>query len=1597
MSCAAIGIDLTGIKDSVNALDIEGRFLSRSSNIVIPPLVITGAKHFDQPLVGESALSAIEGRGWAWPAEASPPKGEFCRRIPVLSMLNKLSHKIGSLQIDGNPGDAKISKLMGHHLKYLCNTAISHAELGNNSLKAATVPDDWDETVQELMLECIRESRLSGFDLLWRPVALTLAWGEHLDSESIRNISGTALVVGFGPSTMEASILWLEHRESAEGYLLTPIRRQAGKSFASNVAKFAKQCAADIAKLYNSDTLAWQTLWGSDYLWGQLLNCKPGLKIFQTDEGEWIHLDEDYQPPRLHIWNMLKDDLVAALRMLDPFQILNADSIIASKLLEELCPVGSSLIDLFKDAFEELSYGPRFLERNELHGSMTRFSVVNPSKGAAIYAWRRMKGLPTYYDFLPQIEINAITPNGPEFIPLVPRQDTIEGGTRFGPHEVEQKFKIPGGAEEIKFYIAKENEEEVRLNITPFKEPPEKDTVVQLLVTQRPGQGHATVEIIPIDKNTSFGRGTIKTLDWKRLDQTGETKEDVLEKLKAEQKHGYPAHGPRKTGLILWESPRVRRDLLRYLNSEPTQREFIRAVGDAKKRLSSKRKLEKPENSEHRDEYIWMIGSDGETPDQELDAGQDNLLTSRFTSYAELFDHVVEKASKEFLPYIRKSKYYKAHEYSKSFKALVDLLSWCYARAPEELSDILLTAMTQKTGNGKALRAAGRCFSREKHISDLLEIVSGYYKEVHVPMYWVRSLSEIFLLRDFAPRIMTAAQATRLTLVCLNMMRREIENGKFKTRFLSATLLLMLLLRYRIKNKDFLSPTSDQWSKLRQTVDALLSFALQVIPDTPAFKKQRDYTSELVLMLDHRGCNQLIAVELGYDPELDSDKDSVDDDTPAPNLHIDKFQDLSELVNGNDAMTFSLESKGSKDKTDKLDAHPPEVYMPSVTPSQEPTVGSMTEKKRTAPMKNEQYVIRFVERLLKSHKHTKEEIRRRVLDIYGFDCEITNDQIDEISRRLGVERQRIDRKSEPTTSMTCSPSQAKLEMVSEPSVSIFSIEQYILELLKDGTYTNSQLRNMVQEKFGDLRGISYYIDDIRKRIDKEAQNKDLWRGGPLPPPSRDRVIEFAEKLFRSSDTSLASVTEAIHKEFGSYCNLSHPELRTIRNRIQKESKDILDHPEEAQHAASETDKITSYHLQGPDFPKNSPLSLCSKNYSGVYGSLSPEVATLLENLISRGIQPLEGHAILRRKFGTSYDLTHHELKKTWLKIQKEKRLGFSGETGSAGSQFLTGTSDVEPMPETEVLAVRRQTIIVADLENEPEDEISSEMIVKFVEEIFHVHDISSVEIKRLLKDKFGSKHYHLTYPQIDIIRKRIRGKKSPTSPDDNSRILPRNETSSAFYKKSGESELEQFPNTETIAKVLLKLIDEATAPVLINDLYPYLANIFGLPGTSEHSLGKSDALINMVQRVSSSLVRSGYLTKTAFGLWKITPDGRRMLSEKRNIFDKELVSQTSIMAHITLQDKVEDTKELSRVILNCMAKKVHGEFHLNDIYTSICEAIGSTPKVLQQELLSDKLKKNIQICALLLREKNFVIKSQQPGFWRITDKGLSAVGMTRFE
>lgn len=871
MNESVIGIDLNGIQDCWCSVETIQTPAFNSGFGVIPPVIVTPLSSGERPITGIGALQSITGRGWLWPEEAqSPSKDGFSRRVPVLHLMKLLLE--GRREVEAQKDCFySLSELIANHIKSLAKSRSTSCVL--------TIPDHSDETFQQRMVDTRFEAGFDKLMLLWRPIASLMSWGNSLNFHQLNDVRGSdALVVYSGPLGFEASVIRLDTEMQDGRLLLTPIRSSLGKTAPReqfSVSDLVDTMAIDCASVLGDKFLAWQMQWGSSFLWTKLLGIKNPSVLFQKSSGEFIELTA--LPSEIY-GSLLGKVATGFEKLLDEFSsnILTGVKhiILDGHFLgihdSSLRTLGQMITSIIRRRFRSSVS----IQDISLEGET--FGLSNSvARGAAIYAWRSALSLPTYYDFLPQLEINATSDDKPEFIPLIPKQAKIKGGQSFR-HDVTQPFFIPAGAPLLEFYIDKEGDQ-VRKTTTPLKISPNRDTPVSLVVRQTPGQGHAIVEIHP-ETPGIFGPRTL-TLNWESLLPIFKDKQEVLKDLTVEAGVFCPKHAPVRTHEKIWYSLDAMRTFSRFLETAHNDKSritgYIYAVEKILDVFRNKRKGSGIGIHDESHTVFSAVSSDGEVPEISKRSFFTMPSSLRERDSLSLFNNTMAKLESDFNYFVSPGN--RDDFRTDKLKKLSLAGSWCYAAAPKNVVDYLLEYIkdtSRKTGI--QAEAASRCASSPQEIASYLESVEKRFDMSDFNLKWVKGVTQILQFRENSPELLNDTLATKFTIMALKEIRDGLVSGYFKNRFLWGVQLLMLLFRYRLKRRDFLKLDSPEYATLHKIVKQLLTEALL---KTKKNRKTSRYIDETLQMLDYRGTNQLIARELASELSgPDSNKETSEDD-----------------------------------------------------------------------------------------------------------------------------------------------------------------------------------------------------------------------------------------------------------------------------------------------------------------------------------------------------------------------------------------------------------------------------------------------------------------------------------------------------------------------------------------------------------------------------------------------------------------------------------------------------------------------------------------------------------------------------------------------
>ena len=459
MSEAFLGIDLNGIHDRWALLEGDKELSFSEGGGVVPSVVVAPHGKSSGPLAGEEALMAIEGRGWKWPEEAAGPDSDNrCRRIPLKTVLETMAGRTGdgsgyrAKEIEVAKGEALgFSRLIGAHISHLISKPATSAVIA--------IPDCVDETFQQRVLESRYELGLQTISLLWRPVAMLLAWAQDLAKGELLTLHNSkVLVMYLDASGLQASILDLEVQETKSGPLLTPVRSEAGIGFMEGgnpLYEFVKKISGSHPGTASGHSLEWQMLWGGGLIWRGLLGLPPKAELIQEANGRWLLMD----PVSYSVSEEGQEDFIASfenvLARLAKNDLSQVDQVlIGGPFLGIPCVGNQGMASLMRQAaLKRLTKTPPEVSVHILSDSVTKGCMTSASaRGAAISGWRLAHELPTYYDFLPQLRINAEVEDKPEFVDLVPKNtNRIPGGADFS-QTVTERFVIKAGTGKLHFY-----------------------------------------------------------------------------------------------------------------------------------------------------------------------------------------------------------------------------------------------------------------------------------------------------------------------------------------------------------------------------------------------------------------------------------------------------------------------------------------------------------------------------------------------------------------------------------------------------------------------------------------------------------------------------------------------------------------------------------------------------------------------------------------------------------------------------------------------------------------------------------------------------------------------------------------------------------------------------------------------------------------------------------------------------------------------------------------------------------------------------------------------------------------------------------------
>jgi hypothetical protein len=453
----------------------------------------------DNQLVGgPQAELAPHGRGPGW------------GKIGDAAYRTQVRHVLAQIVADTVSEDTSVSKLH----------AVVDALAGDADSLVCAVPDHpgFGEANRQALLDALRARQRGSVNLIWRPIATLLGWlavSEATRQDSPFQEDMPVCVVSLMPDGVRVAGARLKAYKGRDRSIWVPERRQpgvllggayAGAELARRHAEtLARQVEQDPAEVFNVMTAPWRAA----------MNQPGGETVVRLANRSWRRLK----------------------------------SIDAQSDFAELPAPDRHALDRIQAAQHVVVDGPfsaneawrqHVLAALGVNESDRRIHFAGPTTAAlgCREAGERMgAGEPPYYDFLPQLEINALKDNEEQFVDLIGKDQRAVGGKPFV-GEPDAKFAINAGAQELTFYLIKEDFDRPRRAVHALPESPSEDHPINVTVRQTPGQGYARVEI----SSSSYTplRDTPLVLDWDQMEVLEIDRETLLQELRDYSGIGYP-------------------------------------------------------------------------------------------------------------------------------------------------------------------------------------------------------------------------------------------------------------------------------------------------------------------------------------------------------------------------------------------------------------------------------------------------------------------------------------------------------------------------------------------------------------------------------------------------------------------------------------------------------------------------------------------------------------------------------------------------------------------------------------------------------------------------------------------------------------------------------------------------------------------------------------------------------------------------------------------------------------------------------------------------------------------------------------------------
>jgi hypothetical protein len=444
------------------------------------------------------------------------------------------------------------------------------------------------------------------------------------------------------------------------------------------------------------------------------------------------------------------------------------------------------------------------------------------ASGAALYAWRIRRKLPTYLDQLPSLDLFTVTTKGdPRWLNLIPPEYEIRGGDEFKNVQARAVF-IARGIVRLPLWLKRSGELGFRKLTCELPKIAATDTWTDLFVKASAAGGFASVQISASKAEPEvFGKNQTVELNWLTMERV---ESPSNRKWPIEIKYGWPGCGKLYSHReILDEFVSVAGNLESDLKSGATFNRFERLKVAAKK-TTSPRLIGIRSSGDDGAPISQLLTFGTSCPAEFVSSGADGLPRTSVVS-----DSLHEQSLKigELL-----WKYARRRDLSSNEDdQLTYILGRMSSYAPAAFADSIAKEMCS-TSKSNELFAAGRVFRTPQHGASLFTAIEGRRsRKIRLNNSWLRAIVYAAYQNE---DILSEVSRERLVVaytMCLEEVAFSLRNGNTKIVFSNGLRAMALLLRCRryVPTRDFL--TSDTCPQVEKR---LLAETKRLIRDASA-------------------------------------------------------------------------------------------------------------------------------------------------------------------------------------------------------------------------------------------------------------------------------------------------------------------------------------------------------------------------------------------------------------------------------------------------------------------------------------------------------------------------------------------------------------------------------------------------------------------------------------------------------------------------------------------------------------------------------------------------------------------------------------------